>query len=148
MSLSASADEVKTTSFNLNVAPGGNEEIALDAAEDREIIGWQFTWDDVNPGNTYNVTAFAHTGNNPRTVGSNDVNDQEQFFTECNMVKVKDDTNTNASHDSSGDEYVFLPQGESFPWDRHVTLTFIASEAAGDAASSLDVRLYVYYKER
>lgn len=143
--MALSHDEgVNTAIFRTSSLSGASEELELDAEEDREIIGWKVTLHNLDGSETAVVNGRAYIGNDPVPTGPG-MNQGEQFYCSFDFVATEDDTN-GVGKAAMQDGSVILPEGQTFAWDRHVTLSLYANERSG-GDDGVNVELVVYYRE-
>ena len=145
MSLSASGDGVQSAIIKTPSNLDGDDPVTkeLDATEDREIVGYHLHPTAFEGGISHDMKLNAWLGSDP-LIGSDSVNQGEQFVAEAHVRQTFDDTNGNASSTSFGTDPVIFD--EPFDWDEHVTLTVRHNESTAGSDASVG-RMTVYYRE-
>lgn len=146
MSLSSSGSEIKQ--IEMHALPDNDTvELAIDAQEDREIVGFEWSLIDAVRGNPHELEAEAYVGVDPSpTVGANegDVKDVGgKFHTHAN---------SQVSTDGAGFGYaiqnlpnVAVDSEMSWDWNEDVTLSAEFTEEVGNGPVS--TTLNIWYRE-
>lgn len=142
--LVSKSHETRTAILESPTAQASTESIELDAAEDREIVGYQLFAHGWDLGLDSWGTARAYTGRNPEPpVG--DLRDNEQFFAKATWESNSDSANNRMGEQIHGSgEYIDISD-RPIPWDKHVTLTVECQEEGGNDTAHAE--LILHYRE-
>lgn len=150
MSISGS-QETKTAILQQSAAAGGDEELSLDAQEDREIVGFSITTD-VDPGEAAPDLGRARvrlfigteqfTEQADADVPESNTRDNVSFHTSFVGTAMDDDTNNKAAAGENHDSNWF-GHGSGVEWNEDATITLRVRPLAGSAK----VRTVVWYRE-
>lgn len=127
-SLSTSG-ETKSTLIATPSVAGGTATRAIDATEDRTIVGVNWTFEDVGETEAHNIEGELFLGNDP-FADADYQNDNEQFAMSFDYVQRSDGTGPGMGVPTLTE---FFSTG--FPWDEHVTLTLEHTENGTNSQS-------------
>lgn len=144
MSLSSS-DEVQTAVLSCNVGPGEEETQALDAQEDREIVGFSMDGVGINPSESLQLEAEAYVGSDPTVSMSDNKDIGGKFYAQGEIAVNNDETNGVGWAYSTMPDSGPVPEGEGWDWNEDVTLSLHVAE--GNGSSGGGVAITVYYRE-
>lgn len=148
MSISG-AQETKTALLEVSGPAGTTQTTALDAQEDREIIGFNVAVKNVSnsgPDPTKALTQF-HIGTDQFadfTLGTAETAEQDNlsFHGSAAFTYMDDDTNGNALASNLQDAEWF-GEASGVEWNEDSTLTLTVTTTGGD----VEVTLAIYYRE-
>lgn len=148
MSISGSANELKTAILEVGNDASSAAETSLDAQEDREIVGVSVSASiSSNDPSISTVRARVNVGTQHwtdpgTTAGDEATTDNRSYHEQFRFAAQNDNTNQKALHDQ-GPKGWQRPRGEGFEWNEDATLSL---ETIGHAGGST-IFAHVYYYE-
>lgn len=136
----AQSDEVKTAVVNHGNVTGDNEQISLDAQEDREIVGFAVSIDPSMTGDV-NARILLHVGTQGIPA---EARDNLSFHYRMDYSQ-QNNTTDGVGWSTEETEVVTFGRGEGFEWNEDATLTSSLSESAGSV--SVTAQIFIYYVE-
>lgn len=140
--LSADGDIESVALVTPGLSGGGEEEVQVDADEDRRIIGWKFDVYGVSPGNDYDGDSRLFVGVDPGPLGSGTGKDIGGKLFDTSHYTAD---STNGWSDAVNVGGVKMADNDhSFDWNEDVTLTLVGEN---DSANTMNYAATVYYVE-
>lgn len=129
MSVARSSEPRQTTIMDTATTSGGSEEqIEVDANEDRKIVGLTLIAKNVGSDEEHNAETEVWIGADPRT-GVDTVRDSEQFYMRSDFT-ADSAAGQGAGYQNQG----HIEFEEPFDWEKHRTLTLAHTEHAADGS--------------
>lgn len=141
MSISGS-QEVKTAIFRPPSVQGGSDSTAIDAQEDREVLGINVQMD---PPDGVSSASKCETFIGTRPFPSAGAAHDNRSFFHRTHLHVNDDATNGVGYATEDNETEWFGEGSGIEWNEDATMTVRISEDLNNGAASAVVT--VYYRE-